>query len=360
VGWQQVSWRSEVTMSIRRAIIGLCLLLLVTSASIGGDETSGGDKTDTADRQGSVTYRMPTDAVTRSRVTRSADWLKRHLVTLSRPGNACPIRVIAWKDPTLEPADPGLLAGYVITDTLWAGEALRLFDPAAARAIEASNRCLGWPGNDLHDVLFHRLDKILHRSADEDIVHGFSLGRYPLDDGRTVDVRVFRQKWDATYGAGHPHLFAEHAVYRALYDFWQGRVLQARRRVLDVIAEDPTSNPPDPIFWDPQAGILVDFVNRKDWAAFHDGQRPVCRHYTFKLGVLLYAVRLLGLETEVGPTLAGMKERLWSAQTESGGVAHFVDIRKVGTSTIGRQPTGEASAIAILAEAVEAKATGGR
>ena len=66
-------------------------------------------------------------------MTRSADWLKRHLVSITRPGDACPIRVIAWKDPTLEPTDPKLLAGYAITDTLWAAKALKLFDPVAAR-----------------------------------------------------------------------------------------------------------------------------------------------------------------------------------------------------------------------------------
>jgi hypothetical protein len=53
-----------------------------------------------------VTYRMPADAGTKSRVTHSADWLKRHLLTITRPGDACPIRVIAWKDPTLEPIPP--------------------------------------------------------------------------------------------------------------------------------------------------------------------------------------------------------------------------------------------------------------
>jgi hypothetical protein len=46
---------------------------------------------------------------------------------------------------------------------------------------------------------------------------------------------------------------------------------------------------------------------------------------------------------------------MWSAQTKSGGVAHFVDVRANGEGTAGREPTGEASAIAILAETVEAR-----
>ena len=72
------------------------------------------------------------------------------------------------------------------------------------------------PEGGLHDVLFHPLDKILHRPADDDFVHGFSLGRFPTADGQTVDLRVLRQKWDANFNVGHPKLFAEHAVYQAL------------------------------------------------------------------------------------------------------------------------------------------------
>jgi hypothetical protein len=305
--------------------------------------------------QDAVTYRLPTDAVTKSRVTRAADWLKRNLVQISRPGEDRPICVVAWKDPTLEPANPKLLAGYLITDTLWSAKALKLFDPVASQDMQRGIQHLGWYGNGLHDVLFHPLDKILHRPADQDFVHGFSLGRFPTTQGQTIDLRVFRQKWDADFDVGHPLLFAEHAVYRALFDFWQGRKDQARRGILNAIDDNRTTNAQDRIFWDAKAQILVDHVNYQEWLAFRGGEKPVCRHYTFKLGALLYAIRLFGLEKEIGAALLGMKERLWSAQTESGGVAHFVDVRSAEQATTGLQPTGEASAIAILAEVVEAK-----
>jgi hypothetical protein len=203
--------------------------------------------------------------------------------------------------------------------------------------------------------LFHPLDQILHRPADQDYVHGFSLGRFPTADGRVINLRVFRQKYDAKFDVGHPHLFAEHAVYHALFDFWQGRHERGHRRILQAIADDRATAPDDRIFWDNQEGILVDFVNYPEWLAFREGERPACRHFTFKLGVLLYAIRLLGMEREIGPALAGMKERLWSAQTKSGGLAHFVDVGRDGKMTTGLQPTGEASAIAILAEVVEPK-----
>jgi len=331
-------------------------LVLVLLAIVGA-EARAENLNPQAPRPDLVTYRMPGDAATRSRVTRSADWLKQHLIEIPRPGAAdpCPIRVIAWKDPTLEPADARLLAGYLITDTLWSARALRLFDPAAARGLEESLQCLGWSGNGLHEVLFHPVDTLLHRSADEDIVHGFSLGRFPMADGRTVDLRVFRQRWDARFDVGHPLLFAEHAIYRALHDDWQGRQAEARRGIRGVIAEDRTSDPPDHIFWDAQAGILVDFVTHNDWRSFQKGERRVCRHFTFKLALLVYAIRLLGMEAEIGAPFTGMKQRLWSAQTESGGLAHFVDVGSDGAITTGRQPTGEASASAILAEVVEAR-----
>jgi hypothetical protein len=302
-----------------------------------------------------ATYALPGDAIAKRRDTQAAAWLTHHVMSISRPGDQRPLRVIAWKDPTLEPADPKLLAGYVITDTLWAAKALKLFEPVVAQELEESTQRLGWYGNGLHDVLFHPIDQIRHRPGDEDFVHGFSLGRYPTVDGRTIDLRVFRQTYDAKFDVGHPHLFAEHAVYHALFDFWQGRHEAARRRIREAIADRRTTDPQDRLFWDGQTGILVDFANYPDWLAFQDGKRAACRHFTFKLGVLLYAVRLLGMEQETGVILTGMKERLWSAQTESGGLAHFVELERDGKATTGMQPTGEATAIAILAEVVKVK-----
>jgi hypothetical protein len=187
-----------------------------------------------------------------------------------------------------------------------------------------------------------------------------SLGRFPAAGGTVVDLRVFRQRWDATFDVGHPTLFAEHAVYAALNDFWHGRPAAARRRVLDLIADSRRIDSKDRIFWDDGAGILVDHVSYPDWLAFRAGKREVCRHFTFKLGVLLYAIRVMGLEAQIGAPLQTMKRRLWRAQTKTGGVAHFVDVRADGKGTAGRDPTGEASAIAILAEVVQPSKSSGR
>jgi hypothetical protein len=326
----------------------LILSLLVTTASVDDGVQPGQNKP----WEDSVRYQMPDDPVAKARVTRAADWLKSHRVSVSLRDRKVSIPVIAWKDPTLEPANPKLLAGYIITDTLWSAKALKLFDPIASREMEAGIQRLGWYGNGLHDVLFHPIATIKHRPADQDPVHGFSLGRFPSSNDTIVDLRVFRQKWDAEFAVGHPSLFAEHAAYQALYDFWQGRRDQAAKRILEVVRDDRAKNPKDRIFWDDERAMLVDLVTYDDWLRFRMGEKRICRHFTFKLGVLLYAIRLLGMEPTIAGRLTDMKRRLWDAQTDSGGIAHFLDVHNDRGLTRGREPTGEATAIASLAEVV--------
>ena len=61
----------------------------------------------------------------------------------------------------------------------------------------------------------------------------------------------------------------------------------------------------------------------------------------------------MGLEGELGPALGEMNGRLWSAQAEDGGIAHFVEVQHDGQIPPARRDsTGEATAIAILAETV--------
>lgn len=302
-------------------------------------------------RPDEVRFHAPVDPIAKSRVERAAEWLRRHVVRVERPGDPQALAVVAWKDPTLEPHNAQLLAAYVITDTLWAARALQPFQESLSGELQDGIRRVGWCGNGLHEVLFHRVDRLLHYPADEDFVHGHSLGRFPSAGGRTVDLRVFRQKWDAGFDEGHPRLFTEHAVYRALDDYWRGRHDQARRRIREAIADRHGTDPDDRMFWDDRTGIVVDYVNRGDWLTCSQGAQSACRHYTFKLGLLLYAIRALGLEQET--PVARMKERLWCAQLASGGVAHFVDVQADGTAMPGQDATGEATAIAILTETLE-------
>jgi len=305
-----------------------------------------------------VTFRLPEDPDSKKRVTLAADWLKKHTVSVSQPGSMAGLQVIAWKDPTLAPEDPKLLAGYVITDTLWASKALKPLDARVADDLERSIRRLGWMGNGLHDVLFHPVRRPLHRSADEDIVHGHSLGRFEIGGGNRVDVRVFRQTYDADYEIGDPHLFAEHAVYQSLFAFWLGRKPEARRRIQGIVNDDRGTEKNDQIFWDSKAGILVDYANREEWDRFQARKAPICRNFSFKLGVLLYAIQLMGLEEEVGPALEEMQSRLWSAQAEDGGIAHFVEVQHdKQLLNARRDSTGESTAIAILSKTVKRSET---
>jgi hypothetical protein len=78
------------------------------------------------------------------------------------------------------------------------------------------------------------------------------------------------------------------------------------------------------MFWDHGSGLVIDYVNRRDWVVSSQCGRPHCRHYTFKLGVLVYPIKLVRMEQEV--PLAQMKERLWCVQLAKGGLAHFVDV----------------------------------
>ena len=173
---------------MRTLLAMLCVCSLTTTVVHGGAEEGK-----QATWHNAVTFETPKESFLKSRVTRSAEWLRRHSVQFVGQKDEDRISVIAWKDPTLEPTDPKHLAGYVITDTLWSAKALEIFDPVVSRELERSVQRLGWYGNGLHDVLFHRLDKILHCPADKDYVHGFSLGRFPAADGRTIDLRVFRR-----------------------------------------------------------------------------------------------------------------------------------------------------------------------
>jgi hypothetical protein len=155
---------------------------------------------------------------------------------------------------------------------------------------------------------------------------------------------------------GATDAFRRACCQAALNDFWHGRTVPARRKVLEVIADWRKSDSRHQAFWDDKAGIPVDYFNYGGWLALSEGKRDVSRHFTFKLGVLLHAIRVLGLVSEIGAPLQTMKRRLWSAQTGSGGVAHSVDDRATGEGTPWREPTGEASAIKTLSEAVDAKA----
>jgi hypothetical protein len=297
-----------------------------------------------------IVFNLPEEKNARSRIERTSAWIERHVVQVNMPDHGT-VSVVAWKDPTLDPDKPQQLAGYLITDTLWSAYALRLTAPSKSQALLAGLKKIGWTKNKLHEVLFEPVDQLLHQPADEDFVHGHSIGIFPSTNGRTADLRVFRHQWNQDFDIGHPLLFAEHAVYRSLDDWWKGKTEEARARLRPVFALDE-SRKVKGIFWDEKARIVVDHVNRADWIRWRQGDRNAIEHYSFKGALLIYAARVLELDREYPEVYTQMKERLWSAQNDDGGIAHFLFVDHAGKTTRAPDATGEACAIAILADTV--------
>lgn len=133
---------------------------------------------------------FPDDADAHNAVVSAANWLTKHVRhgKLNREGHEYSVSVIAWKDPTLNPELPKQLAGYAITDTLWASYALTLTNPDVAKELHDSLDGLDCLGNSLHEVIWQRIESIRHKPIDPDIVYGKSIGIISSGD-ETIDRR---------------------------------------------------------------------------------------------------------------------------------------------------------------------------
>ena len=80
------------------------LLALMALLSVRGGEEPAQAKVDAW--RDVVSFRMPEDAAVKERLQRSARWLVEHIVTIKAHDDGRPLRVIAWKDPTLAPRTP--------------------------------------------------------------------------------------------------------------------------------------------------------------------------------------------------------------------------------------------------------------
>jgi hypothetical protein len=264
---------------------------------------------------------IPENVSARVAVAEASDWLLRHVKTGSLTINNTEksISVIAWKDPTLNPEIPERLAGYVITDTLWASYALTLTHPKVAEELRDSLARLNCLGNSLHEVVWQPIKVIAHKPADLDIVHGRSLGI--ISSGtHTIDLRSFTMIADRDFEIGHPSLFAEHSVYQSLYEFRIGNENSAKERLRAIFCNEGNKQQ---IYWERTNGLLADYVTEKEVNSLLAGEIKACRQYSFKLASLLYACRLLGLDREFPKELEAMDQRLRAAQLNSGGIAHF-------------------------------------
>jgi hypothetical protein len=298
-----------------------------------------------------LTWQRPRDPTILARCWKTTDWIDRH----TRRVDVSPlfrreevIEVVAWKDPTLHPEKPDQLAGYLITDTLWSAHAVAPFRPDLAERILRGLERVHGLRNRLHEVLFEPTPEMWHAPDDIDFMHGHSLGVFPSTPPVSVDVRVFRHRVDPAFDAGHPSLFAEHAVYRSLHEFWKEQTGPATARLRAII--EPKADAI--IRWDAEHSVLVDQVHLEEWRRWKQAPQGSFRHYTFKGALLLYAMKVLKLDEEYPAVAKQLSQRTWSAQNPDGGVGHFVDIDKGGSSTPAPDATGEACAISILAETV--------
>jgi hypothetical protein len=304
---------------------------------------------------GQEALRMPTEPAARDAVFKASEWLVRHIQRgrMKLNDETTNLSVIAWKDPTLSPDKPNRLAGYAITDSLWASYALTTTHPEVAGELHQTLKTLGCLSNNLHEVLWQSIPAIHHKPIDSDIVHGRSLGIMSAG-AVNVDIRSFTMAADPEFEIGHPSLFVEHAAYQSLFEFRNGKVESAKNRLRRVFLKNSTSENAD-IQWDAQHKLLVDFVIKSEYANFISGETDSCRQYSFKLATLLYACRLMELDREFPEEIRQLEQRLRSVQLSDGGIPHFYDVeQKSEVCKPCPDATGEATAIFILAETVSA------
>ena len=122
------------------------------------------------------------------------------------------------------------------------------------------------------------------------------------------------------------------------------------------------------MFWDVDRRVLVDQASRYDYDGYTRQCSPQCQacvpcdaascsYHTAsaKLGLLLYASRVTGLESEPGLAhrLASMSARMWEGQLSDGGIPHAVYYAPDGAFLSPSGATGEATALAVLAYSVK-------
>lgn len=300
-----------------------------------------------------------------SQVAAAIDWLRANTLDVDLPSGRFPL--VVWDDPTLAPEST---VAYLMIDTLWASKALEPYEPDLASRMERGLVSVGWYGNGLADTLFHGYAEPAHRTTSVDVAHGTLLDRCAirapaLEGARVAQLRVPEQVVDPAWTSGNSAQFVDSAVYTALSDHWNGRTADARDRLRELIVRSSTE---DVMFWDIERWVMVDQAARCEYDAFvgtcssrcaactpcGDGESCFYYNASYKLGLVLYAARVTGLASEllVQPYLAQMELRLWEGQNDDGGVPHAIYYAAPGSYYLSSGATGEATAIAVLAETV--------
>jgi hypothetical protein len=291
-------------------------------------------------------------------IEKAIDWLKRHAWDLPLAADNSTVSVIAWYDPTLHPGcDPRAdesshecaFAAYLVTDTLWASKALAPYHPTLAENLHRGLMALKRYGNGLHEVLFHPIEGGLLGHLPKLGVHGTHIGSCSTS-GRELELRTL----DILPSSLDPTKSCETQVYEALQAFWEGNEETGRERLREVYY----GSPGDSCYWDTVHKVFVDAATL--YVAKNllncDPEGSCFANATFKLGVFLYAVRVMGMEAEFAGQLPILEERLWDAQHQdgdmAGGMAHLVLYRPGEDPAPLCGATGEATSIAVLAHTV--------
>lgn len=288
-----------------------------------------------------------------------ARWLTQQVVHIETGGDAEPLALIAWWDPTLS-TDQRDLVAYTITDTLWAAWALRPFCPEVAAHLARSLDRLHARSNGFMDQPFHLQGEFRLLNVDADHVHGsvVTTAYAAVDPNgagdtgprqvqvRSMHFRVASEQENRDFAA----TFIDAAVYYAFHLFWQGDRETARALLLRCL--DPQAG--IPIHYDAQLGLLLDAADQQINSKMPGGSPTRLAYAPFKQALFLFAVRQMGLVNNgVSPEIERQLERrVLEAQNLSGGFRHVVFTDAQG-QRMGAVPpgggTGETAAIVILA-----------
>lgn len=310
-------------------------------------------------REAPLRFTEPDSCPCREVVNRGAAWLLRHVVYIESKDDPEPLALIAWWDPTLS-NEPGDLVAYTLTDTLWAGWALRSFSPEIGAQLCRSLDRLHSRSNGFMDQPFHVLTDFKWNKTDADRDHGAVLGTaFPVSGAqrggreppRQIQVRAMHFRRGSEKGEREfVNTFVDAAVYYAFHLFWNGEEEKGRDMLINCLVPDSGL----PIQYDPELGVLLDAADEQAHEKLSREGHQTKSYAPFKQALFLFASRQLGLiGNGVPPDVADrLTRRIIEAQNSDGGFCHSVVLDQEGVRCgppHNTGATGETTAICLLA-----------
>jgi hypothetical protein len=311
------------------------------------------------------------------------DWLKRNIyrvrIPIGAPEDVITSPVAGFYDPTIDqhtaddtttpaPLYNNTRAAYLVSDSLYATEALQPYDPDLSLGLQITLQARGWYGNGLCDVIFRTAqlrqeeDTLPFVLAGSDPIHGDWVAECYNGSVR-IEVHTFRMEAVDNYDYNE---WAESAVYQGLY-IWSPSIIT---NFINGTAKPGYG-------WDSDNGLLVDGSTDTD----NVGNVGVA---TYKVALLIYALTYMDIpqgdpewcdktSNECQNIVLQMISRLHQAQIQgdqdclydgtgldhcpdTGGFAHEVFYTKTtsGEATVAYKymATSEATSLAMLAHEI--------